>query len=231
MPCTAAARTTPSRCYDTAMKQVICSHGFGVDATDRGLFSDIAAGFPELQFTVFDYNEVDAAGNMTVRPLAVQAELLNVQLARATDGVIVLCHSQGCVTAAMANLGKVSQLIFLAPPDTLDIERFVKVFGSREGVTYDPDGVSKVPRRDGTVTSIGKDYLDSIAAVDVQQLFTTAAQKIPMTVIRAAEDEIVGQTAFADVPATIITLSGSHDFAGAARTELMTQLATLLHDQ
>jgi len=53
------------------MKHIIVySHGFGVDKTDRGLFSDISKHFPDAEHIMFDYNDLDSENNsMTINPL------------------------------------------------------------------------------------------------------------------------------------------------------------------
>lgn len=210
------------------MKTIVCSHGFGVDATDRGLFSDIAAAFPEYTFAMFDYNAVDENGNVTVLPIEQQAELLNTKLKDAGGEIILLCHSQGCVTAAMADVSKVSSAIFLAPPENLDIERFVKIFGSRAGTQFNPEGLSSIPRHDGTSTYIGKEYLESIGKLDVQALFAQLAKRTKLDILRASEDEVVGNTTFPGVDAAVQTLVATHNFDGASRPALIDAVGAII---
>lgn len=212
------------------MTKIICSHGFGVDATDRGLFTDIAAAFPDREFTMFDYNELDAGGNMTVRPLPEQVQVLNQYIQEAGEEVVLLCHSLGCVVAAMADLAHVSKLVFLAPPDNLDLQRFVGIFGKREGTVFNPEGMSSIPRRDGTKTLIGKEFLQSIQLVNVPDIFHKATEECETTIIRADQDEVVGQTDFSGIGrARIISLPGSHNFVAEARQQLIVTLKELLH--
>ena len=211
------------------MKSIVCSHGFGVDATDRGLFTDIAAAFPDADFRMFDYNTKDAAGNMTVRPLGDQVAQLKTELNKTTGGVTLLCHSQGCIVASMLpDFSKVERMIFLTPPQDFDIERFSRIFGDRPGAVFNRDGASSFPRRDGTTTYIGKDYLDSIESIDVLGLYAKAATARPVTIVRASDDEIAGDTDFTSVGATVLTLPSGHDFSGEARTGLIETLKPLI---
>jgi hypothetical protein len=213
------------------MKTVVCSHGFGVDATGRGMFTDIAEAFPDVRFVMFNYNTVDEQGNMTVRPLPEQAEILNEQLAKAEGDVTLLCHSKGCVVGAMADLSNVHDVIFLAPPDgnAQTIKHFGEKFGSREGAVFNPDGMSTIPRRDGTTTYVSSEYLRTQADLDdARQLYKDVAAKHPLTIISAEEDEILGRIPFTDIGATVITLPGNHDFTGQARAGLIETLQTLL---
>jgi hypothetical protein len=193
------------------------------------MFTDIAAAIPGVRFETFDYNKADGVGNMTVQPLPEQVATLNAKLADAGGEVTLLCHSQGCVIAAMADLDRVTDVIFLAPPENLSVARLARIFGTRPGAVFDPAGMSSLPRRDGTTTYVGKEYMESIAGVDVRQLFAALATKRPTAIVRAADDEVVGVTEFPGVAARIITLPGGHDFADGARSALITELKTLLN--
>lgn len=209
------------------MRTIICSHGFGVGADSRGMFPEIAAALPQFKFVMFDYNTFDMHRNATVVSLQKQAEKLNEQIAGAEQPITLLCHSQGCIVASLAELSAVDKLVFLAPPDELTPERFIRIFAGRKGAVYNPEGVSSIPRSDGTTTYLGKDYMDSVAHTDVQQLFKAVANKKPVTIVRAADDEIVGETRFPAVPADIITIPGNHNFT-ATRAELIETLGHLL---
>lgn len=213
------------------MKTVICSHGFGVDATGCGLFTEIAAAFVDYNFVMFDYNTRDEQGNMTVLPLNAQAKLLQQKIdetSKTGDTITLLCHSQGCVVAAMADIPKSVKVIFLAPPDNLDIPRFTKVFGGREGTVFNLEGTSVIPRNDGTKTFIGKDYLHSVATADIRALFEKLAQQNELTIIKADADEIVGPTDFSDIKAAVLSAPGSHNFTDDARAGLIQMLRDLL---
>jgi len=212
------------------MKTVVCSHGFGVDATARGMFTDIAAAFPGIKFVMFDYNTFDEARNMTVRPLPEQAQLLNEQLLRAEGEIVLLGHSMGCAVAAMTDLSHVARAIFLAPPGngSFSKEHFAQKFGGREGAVYDPEGMSGIPRRDGTTTYVGKEYLDTLDGVDIEQLYEDTASNLPLTVICAADDEILAKANLKVTGANNLAIPGDHDFTGEARRGLITKLADLL---
>jgi len=212
------------------MKTVVCSHGFGVDASDRGLFSDIAAAFPGVRFVMFNYNTFDEAGNMTARPLPEQAKMLNTQLAKAEGEVLLLCHSKGCVVGAMADVDDVTKVIFLTPPgkDSQTMEHFADKFGSREGAIFNPDGISSIPRRDGTTTYVGKEYLTTQAALDAEKLYANLAAKRPLAVICAANDEILAKASLQVTGAQNMTIPGDHDFTGAYRQGLLAELKKLI---
>lgn len=90
------------------MKKILLfSHGFGVKRDDRGLFTDIASHFPDYQSVMFDYNEIDEMSNtLTATPIEQQAKILTQQYNNIPAGqeVFLICHSQGCLVAALTNL-------------------------------------------------------------------------------------------------------------------------------
>lgn len=114
--------TMPRLSKEQPMHIIIYSHGFGVQKDDRGLFTDIAAAFPDAHHVMFDYNEIDEANNtLVVAPLDAQAARLNIEIARARAAhpdvtIDIIAHSQGCVAAALAVPTGVRTTILLAPP-------------------------------------------------------------------------------------------------------------------
>lgn len=196
------------------MKQIIFSHGFGVQRDDRGLFTDIAAAFPEYQAHMFDYNIVYNNGDMTVRPLVEQAEILEAELAKIGDDVRLVAHSQGCIVAALADISKVQSVIFLAPPDAISVSQMTKVFGTRAKGGLKFNGTTEITRRDGSTTYVPKEYWDKLDNIDVLGLFENLSRLHNLTIIRATEDEILPGTNFDRLDhASVINLATNHDFA------------------
>lgn len=206
---------------------IIYSHGFGVDKTDRGLLSDIAASIPEAKHILFDYNEIDITNNtLTVNPLQEQVRRLREKLKNLDDGeekiIDIIAHSQGCVVAALAKPHNVRNIICLAPPDSLSVDRMVAVFGSRPGSQIDLEGESRIPRRDGTTTIVTKQYWQSIK-LDVIKLYNqlpNLVEKVQFYI--ATDDEVLGMTNFdkTDENIELIQVLGNHDFTGEARTKI-----------
>lgn len=95
-------------------KIVLYSHGFGVKKDDSGLFTDIASSLDGFQHVMFDYNQINEQNNtLTVTPLHEQAEILKSQYDtlrnKYPEAIIdLVCHSQGCVVAGLAELGGVT---------------------------------------------------------------------------------------------------------------------------
>lgn len=205
-------------------KDIVCSHGFGVRADDRGLFTDIRSGLQDRKVVTFDYNSVDDDGNITVAPFDEQAKTLSDKIKEANNIDTVICHSQGCITASLADLGDVKRVIFLAPPGELNIERFMRIF-DRPGAHINLSGSSSIPRRDGTTTFVNKDYVDSISSVNIPELYTQLAGKVELIIIRAMNDEILGETQFDYLKKVrIINMSASHDFTGEQRKTLINNI-------
>lgn len=210
------------------MSDIICAHGFGVGADARGMFTDIAKAIQNYNFVTFDFNTIDPSENMTVAPLDKQVDILEAKLEEVQSPKIILGHSQGCVVVSMAKLHDVEQVIFLAPPDSLDLERFAKVF-DRPGGKIDLLGTSSIPRRDGTTTYVSADYIDSIRNINIPELYEKLSKKCKLTIIRATEDEILGNTDFSYLDkAKIINITANHDFnKDSSRQELINNLKNL----
>lgn len=210
------------------MRSIVCSHGFGVRADDRGLFTDIAQGMPNHTFITFDYNTVDADGNITVAPFGKQSNTLHNKIKEAENADTIIAHSQGCITASLTDLDGVERVIFLAPPAELNIETFMRTF-DRPGACIDLAGSSSIPRRDGTTTFVHKDYIDNISSIDIPQLYMQLANRVELIIIRATNDEILGKTQFNYLDGVqIIDMPASHDFTGEFRLALIDNLRKIL---
>ncbi len=208
---------------------IVFAHGFGVRADGRGIFTDIAKAMPEANCITFDFNTFDSEGNTTVTSLDGQVEILQSHIDQAEEGTALICHSQGCIVAGLANLDKIGKVIFLAPPPLISIERFISKFGKREGSVLNLDGISSIPRSDASTTYIGKEYIDSIKSINVPSLYKKLAQNHKLTIVRATEDNILGETNFDYLEnVEIIDIPADHDFTGEARDELVESVKKIL---
>ncbi len=170
---------------------------------------------------MFTLNKIDPEGNITVSGHDAQAKLLEAQIRNNPDADTLICHSQGCIVASLADLRQIKRVIFLAPAADLNIERFMGIF-DRPGASINLDGESSIPRRDGTTTYIGKDYVEYVRTLDVPKLYKKLAQHVDLYVIRATNDEILGTTDFNYLDnVEIIDLPANHDFTGKRRQELI----------
>lgn len=205
---------------------VVYSHGFGVSKDDRGLFTDIANALPDAEHIMFDYNQIDEQTNtLTVSPLQGQVRKLKEQLDKiGSDAVIdLVAHSQGCVVAALAKPQNVRQILCLAPPDNVDVERLLNFFGSRKGSEIDLDGQSRIPRRDGSTTIIPAAYWQSLRGLDVIRLYNRLPDLTRVKFLIANDDEVLGTTNFdrTDERIELVQLDGNHDFTEDARKYLV----------
>lgn len=211
-------------------KIVICSHGFAVRANSMGMFTDIAAAFPEYDFRMFDYYNIAQNGDQTLRSLDEQASILQQQIGSAPDGEItLLCHSQGSTVAGLVDLSRVSKVILLAPPVNFNRANMINRLRHRKGARLNPRGMSIVPRSDYTTMYIPAAYMDSIEAYDRPTLYGQIAAAKPTVVIRATKDEILGSTSFDQLQeATVIDIAADHNFTGKNRRLLIDALRRVL---
>src|SRR5688500_4803226 len=115
------------------MTKIIFSHGFGVRADARGMFTEIAANFPEYQCEMFDYNHILKNGDIEVAPLNDQAKKLQDILNKQKDKVILIAHSQGCIVAGVVDLENVKKVILLAPPENVSMQRVINKLMKKPG--------------------------------------------------------------------------------------------------
>lgn len=203
-------------------KTIVCSHGFGVRADSRGFFPALAVALPEWKFVTFDYNDALPNGDTRVSSLYAQAQKLQHVIDEAfSDETVLLAHSQGCLVPGLVDLTRVTRVILLAPPVGGSMKHVIGVLAKRPGAVYDPDGISKLPRADGTTTFLPKDYFDSFAAIDPLASYEHVAQAKPTVIIRATKDEVLGLTNVDQVAsATHIDIAADHNFTGESRRKL-----------
>lgn len=211
---------------------VIFSHGFGVRRDSRGLFSDIVSALDGTQPVLFDYNEIDEAANeLTVWLLSEQAEILKNKVNEVRvlhpDAIIdIVCHSQGAIAPALAQLQGIHKIILIAPPVTMNFERMLEAFKARPGTVIDMEGISRITRRDGSVTLIPSQYWVERAEIRPMELYDALAKNTELVVIKARQDEVLGETDFSGLDdARIIELDGDHNFTGENRMKLLKVLA------
>lgn len=213
-----------------ATKALVFSHGFGVKADARGMFPDIAAAFPDYEAVLFDYNEILSNGDTVVAPLDQQAKRLQEVInGTNADEIVLVCHSQGSIIAGLVSLSKVSKVILLAPPVVASMQRVIDKVAKRPGAELNLDGISKLPRTDGTTTLLPKEYMASLDAVDPLELYKKVANDKPTIIIRATEDQVLGMTNVNEVgAASLIDLPADHDFTGESRHKLFEKLKGVL---
>ena len=221
--------TTP---VATTMNITLYSHGFGVRKDGRGLFTAIAWQMSDIEPVMLDYNQFDEATNtMTVASLDEHVKKLqsiadDVRRHHPDATIDLVCHSQGCVVAAMAQLDGIRKTIFLAPPDGRfgfgRIQEKVQALLKRPGAMQNADGSLRYPRRDGSTTIILPRYWQSRDGVDTIKLYIQLAAKTKLIIVQATHDEVIGATDFSALPKTvkIIRIDSGHDFEGGDRQKI-----------
>ncbi len=216
------------------MHIVIFSHGFGVYADGRGLFPDIINHLPTVKPIMFDYNRSDPTANtLFASTLDEQVDKLRKVYqdvrGESPDAIIdLVCHSQGCVVAAMARLEGVRKTIFLAPPDDnfgRGIDKKLEdmlVKKMRPGTKRLEDGSISYPRRDGSTTVIPMAYWDSRRGIEPVSLYELLAKQTTLVIVQAKADEVIGSTDFSALSptTTVLYMDTGHDFEGHARAEI-----------
>lgn len=218
-------------------KGIIFSHGFGVRYDDRGLLTQIANTFPQYEAHLFDYNIPNETMNtLTVQPLTKQAKILESELLSFVSGsksenITLICHSQGCIVAALADLSEtpIDKVIFLAPPATLEAKRIIERFAQREGSLLNREGMSRLVNSKGEVTLIPAEYWPDREAINVQSIYKELSKKYDLTIVRAAQDEVLGETDFSYLSGVeIIDLPADHNFVGQTRKQLLQVIEEIL---
>ncbi len=213
--------------------KILYSHGFGVDETGRGLFTDIAAALPEFAHMMFAYDYFDQAKNQLVTSsLPKNAQLLSEKYGEGKDNIsVIIAHSQGCISAALADLPGLSQVILLAPPTSLGTteQRIAKMM-RRDGTVANDDGSVAYPRRDGSTTLVTKEYMEGNESIDPIAAYNDLATRTKVAVVRATEDEVLSINSLEglDVDSVrMIELSDVHDFLNN-RQGLVSEIKDLL---
>ncbi len=214
---------------------IVFSHGFGVERDARGMFSDISAAFPESESILFDYNVLDREKNtLTVRPISEQKDILLAEVAKVKEAfpgatIDIIAHSLGSVVTALASPAGIRKVILLAPPLELASSSLQR-FADRPGSIIDPDGLSRLARRDGSFTLVPAAFWQERAAIDPVALFNTFADKTDLTIIFANQDDVVSDEKKHLLGSDIHTLGidGDHDFRFEHRAGLLSTLKTLL---
>lgn len=213
------------------MKHIILySHGFGVDKTDRGLFSDIANTMPEAKHVMFEYDEKNEKGETIAKSFTDRkTKLLETYEKLRTqnpDAIIdLICHSQGCTIATLANLKGIRKTIFLAPPlnyENGEKERVKKL--QHETVTELTDGTLSWLRRDGSITLIGPDFWqDYNNILDIKELINNLKHTTALSIIKAENDEVLTDNSYDGIDKTIdvIKFDADHNFTGESRSQII----------
>jgi hypothetical protein len=141
--------------------KIIFIHGFGVEKDSRGMFSEISKFIEkktEAECILFNLNKKNKDGYVVVKSFSEQVKKIKLIYEENKDADIVdlICHSQGCIVGAMADLKNIRKTIFLAPPVENDIKKTINYFSQNSLSKINLEGDSFLARRDGTFTVVPK---------------------------------------------------------------------------
>lgn len=216
---------------------ILYSHGFAVDRHSRGLFTDITASLPGIHHILIDYNTISEAGRLIrVTPIDVGVAILKRAIAAAQQtssdngSVDMICHSQGCVIAALASGAGIRRMVLIAPPHEFDEESVRRAFEGRRGVSINMEGDSIFARKDGVTAIVPAEYWPSLQNIHPRQLYAKLARETELHIINALHDELYGpQAAVMHTPgAREYTIDATHNFVHDERQRLLHKLKVIL---
>ena len=211
---------------------MILVHGFGVKRDSRKLFTEITDAISDYLLVINgDFSEVHEMSTKAI-PISMQAERLNriLQFVHETytpDKIILLGHSQGCLTIGQAQ-PKNTEIILLAPPIIDVAKRFAATPGwNFPGSYLNQTGESILVRSD-LVIRVRPEYWEDLHKINAILLYTQLATTNSVRIIFAEHDEVLGpQNALGNVPTEIIP-EANHDFKDNARIRLLSHLKQAL---
>jgi len=208
---------------------IVYSHGFGVRKDGRGFLKDIAESMPEFENILFDYNEINEAENtLRVTPIDQQKNKLlevieNIKKDDPDAAIDIIAHSQGCTIAALAKPESVRKIILIAPPDNTSAQKVMARYVTNKDSEINLQGDSKLKRRDGSTTIVSAAYLQSLQGLDNETLFNELPDVAEVIMIKANQDDVVGETTFNNLDSRIkvITIDGDHNFKLESRQKVI----------
>jgi hypothetical protein len=223
--------------------KIIFVHGFGVKKDARGLFADIVntlqndPNMLEVECVLTDLNIVSQENNdIILNPLSKQAQILREVFERESgEGVVIdlVCHSQGCVVGAIADLPGVRKVVLMTPPVSNDFTKTLEFFKSRPDTVINLEGESYLTRADGSRTIAPKEYWQDRQDINYLEEYKRLAEHNDVTTIIANQDEVVSNESVGELSeiGEVIRLDSDHNFTGEARQRLIETLKDLLAEK
>lgn len=216
-------------------RKILFVHGFGVMKDSRGMFTELAEDILAHGITpiLVDLNEQHDGEDIYVNSLSEQARILREAYEKeCDDGAVIdmICHSQGCLVASLADIPRVRTTLFLAPPTENDPERTISYFSKNPESVVDMNSTSRFARRDGTTTFVPAVYWEDRARMDYREIYLKYISSHETIVIMARNDEVVSNDHIDDIfgSVKVLPLSADHNFTGPAREELRTLVSKVL---
>jgi hypothetical protein len=220
--------------------RIIFVHGFGVRKDARGLFTDIVSalqndpGMREVECVLTDLNIVSPENNdIILNPLSTQAQIVREVFEKESgEGVVIdlVCHSQGCVVGAIADLSGVRKVVLMTPPTSNDFAKTLEFFKKSPDTVINLDGESYLTRADGSRTIAPKEYWQDRQDINYLEEYKKLAEHNNVTTIIANQDEVVSNESVGELSeiGEVIKLDSDHNFTGEARQKLIETLTKVL---
>jgi hypothetical protein len=216
--------------------KVIFIHGFGVSKGARGIFTDIEKYIPQNEYIYTDLNIVennDGKENITINTVNEQVEIIKKVVGKEIEtnintNYIFICHSMGCVIFsilyekflvgffASQKIPLTSiKVILLAPPVNNDLEKTFDRYRQKPENILDLNGLSKLFRRDGSITFIPKEFWESRKNINFLETYKKIKTLNPKIII-ARQDEVIENSEenlnTLKYVGEVISIDGNHNF-------------------
>jgi surfactin synthase thioesterase subunit len=216
---------------------IVFSHGFGVERSSSGMFTDIVNSLPTTYgYILFDYSEING-NTWTVSGLETMRKKLETVINKAAknkNNVIIIAHSLGCIIASLAE--KVTKrVIFLAPPTRTITGSWKESFvhQRKDRAHIDELGhVHLIRKRDNQEMIIQNDWFDEMVTMPGYIGMEKLAKTGRLSIIEAEDDADIKDRrrykALEKQGAKLITLQGNHNFDHPHRYQLCQTILDLL---
>lgn len=204
------------------MEQIfLYSHGFTTSADDNGLFGEIASFFPKNKHIMFEYDDWDGdevtAATFSERVKKLQEKYNETRLRYPNVEIDLICHSQGCNIAMLAQIGDVEKTIMLAPPMVYGSPEAEYVRQKNKNCTVLNDGTIIRNRSAGYKTIIKPEFFNEFLLLqDTQNLCNGLGEKTKLFIIDALKDDVVKKD-YSKLNQNVIIkhVDANHDLKGA----------------
>lgn len=218
---------------------IVFSHGFAVDMTDGGLFTDIKnsikkhEGGDDIDLRLFDYNEINE--NRTIMWVSsledhvnkLEEQIENIRKEDSEAKISLIGHSEGALVAALLkNLERINKMIFIAPPFDPKMEKLNEFLIKQETFKKSSDdGFLEFKNRYGSTIKFLEKFWTERDGLDLPSLYNHLAENTKLSIIEAKNDKIVENPEWVegvlDKKIKIYKLDGGHQFRGEAREPLI----------
>lgn len=218
---------------DNSNPVIIFSPGFGVKLYGyKDMFIEIGNIFKDkYNLIFFDYFQIDDQGRSIVPSLRDQAQILDAVLKYAKENlstdITLIGHSQGGAVISLlpeASQRTIKRVILISSPLHPAFKRWYEYFHDRPGVIIDENGISRIPRSDGSITYVTKEFIDDLKTLSFEPKYLALTSNTKVTYIKAEGDEIVDDSieTIRKFPLLqVFILPGDHNFMGKDRLKLI----------